>query len=147
MTAPRPDARQAARAMALALQGAAVTPDQVDHINAHGSSTPLNDPVETAAIKQVFGEHAYGLPITGAKGLLGHSLGAAGAIETVLGALTLEREFLPPTANLENPAPECDLGFVGPAGRHGRVDCILSNSFGFGGINACVVIARHGNGR
>jgi 3-oxoacyl-[acyl-carrier-protein] synthase II len=144
MTAPRPDGAQAARAMALALRDAHVAPERVDHINAHGSSTPLNDPVETAAIKAVFGERAYEIPVSGTKGLYGHPLGAAGAVEAVICALALEHDFLPPTVNLECPAPECDLDYVGVAGRSKHVDCILSNSFGFGGINACVVIARDG---
>ena len=146
MTAPRPDGKHAARAMALALRDAGIAPERVDHINAHGSSTPLNDPVETAAIKSVFGERAYAIPISGTKGLYGHPLGAAGAIEAVLCCLALERDFLPPTVNLECPAPGCDLDYVGPAGRQQRVNCVLSNSFGFGGINACVVIARDGAG-
>jgi 3-oxoacyl-[acyl-carrier-protein] synthase II len=144
MTAPRPDAASAVRAMSLALADAGVTPSEVDHINAHGSSTPLNDCAETAAIKAVFGEHAYHIPVSGTKSLHGHPLGAAGAIEAAVCALTLERDLLPPTANLEHPDPECDLDYVGPACRPQRVHCVLSNSFGFGGINAAVVIARDG---
>jgi len=141
MTAPRPDGRQAARAMELALADAGVSRREVDHINAHGSSTPLNDPAETAAIKSVFGEHAYRIPISGTKGLYGHPLGAAGALEAVISALALQHDTLPPTVNLENPDPACDLDYV-RAPRPHRVNTILSNSFGFGGINAAVVIAR-----
>ncbi len=142
MTAPRPDGQQAARAMALALKDADAAPQQIDHINAHGSSTLLNDPVETMAIKSVFGAHAYQIPVSGTKGLYGHPLGAAGAIEAVLCVLALQHDFLPPTLNLEDPDPLCDLDYVGSAGRRQHVNCILSNSFGFGGINACLVIAR-----
>ncbi len=142
MTAPRPDGRSAARAMSLAMRDAGITAEQVDHINAHGSSTPLNDPVEALAIKTALGTRAYSIPVSGTKGLYGHPLGAAGAIEAAICALTLERDFLPPTVNLEYPAPECDLDIIGPSGRSQHVDCIISNSFGFGGINACVVLAR-----
>lgn len=144
MTAPRPDGRSAARAMRLALRDAQLAPEQIGHINAHGSSTPLNDVTETLAIKQVFGEGAGRIPISGTKGLYGHPLGAAGAIEAVISVLALAHDFLPPTVNLECPAPECDLDYVGPTGRAARVDYILSNSFGFGGINACLVIGRDG---
>jgi len=143
MTAPRPDGSQAARAITLALQDAGVPPERIDHINAHGSATPLNDATETLAIKRALGEYAWRVPISGTKGLHGHPLGAAGAIEAAISCLVLEHDFLPPTANLENPAPECDLDVVGPKGRLQQVGCILSNSFGFGGINACLVIARH----
>ena len=145
MTAPDPEGTSAARAMRLALADGRIDAMQVDHINAHGSSTPLNDPMETGAIKQVFGEHAYHLPISGTKGMHGHPLGAAGAIEAVISLLALERDFLPPTANLECPGPGCDLDYVGPAGRAQHVDHILSDSFGFGGINACVLFGRHGS--
>ncbi len=145
MTAPRPDGASAARAMRLTLEDAGLAAEQVDHVNAHGSSTPLNDPVEAAAIKAALGPHAYKTPISGTKGLYGHPLGAAGAIEAAICALTLARDYLPPTVNLANKAPECDLDIVGPEGRKQQVDCIISNSFGFGGINACVVIARDGS--
>jgi 3-oxoacyl-[acyl-carrier-protein] synthase II len=141
MTAPRPDGQQAARAMKLALADAEMSPQDIDHINAHGSSTPLNDPAETAAIKSVFGEHAYRIPVSGTKGLYGHPLGAAGALEAVISALALRHDTLPPTVNLENPDPACDLDYV-RAPRPRRVSAILSNSFGFGGINASVIIAR-----
>ena len=144
MTAPQPEGKSAARAMTLALRDAGIPPERIDHINAHGSSTPLNDAVESAAIKTVFGAHAYRIPISGTKGLHAHPLGAAGAVEAAICALVLERDFLPPTVNLTCPGPGCDLDYVGPAGRKQRVEYLLSNSFGFGGINACVVIARDG---
>ncbi len=113
----------------------------MDHINAHGSSTSLNDVTETAAIKAVFGEHAYATPISGTKSLYGHPLGAAGAVEAVLSALTLQHQVLPPTVNLENPDPACDLDYVCALRPH-RVRTIVSNSFGFGGINVCLVFAQ-----
>jgi 3-oxoacyl-[acyl-carrier-protein] synthase II len=142
MTAPRPDGRQAARAMQLAMTDAHVGADDVGYVNAHGSSTPLNDPTETLAIKQVLGDRAHRIPISGTKGYYGHALGASGAIEAAICALALEREWLPPTVNLSHPDDACDLDFVPGDGRSQRVDCIVSNSFGFGGINAALVIGR-----
>jgi len=142
MTAPRPDGRQAARAMQLALVDACVAPGEVGYINAHGSSTPLNDSTETTAIKQVFGEHAYRLSVSGTKGYYGHALGASGAIEAAICALAMERRWLPPTINLERPDPACDLDCLRGEGRAAAPDVVLTNSFGFGGINAAVVLRR-----
>ena len=140
MTAPRPDGRQAARAIQLALADGDVAPGEVEYINAHGSSTPLNDPTETSAIKQVFGEHAYRLAISGTKGYYGHALGASGAIEAAICALALERGWLPPTLNLDRPDPQCDLDCLRGAGRTASPAAVVSNSFGFGGINAALVL-------
>ena len=140
MTAPRPDGRQAARAIQLALADGDVAPGEVEYINAHGSSTPLNDPTETSAIKQVFGDHAYRLAISGTKGYYGHALGASGAIEAAICALALERGWLPPTLNLERPDPQCDLDCLRGAGRTASPAAVVSNSFGFGGINAALVL-------
>jgi len=140
MTAPRPDGRQAARAMKLALADGAVMPGEVGYINAHGSSTPLNDPTETSAIKQVFGDHAYRLSISGTKGYYGHALGASGAIEAAICALALARGWLPPTLNLERPDPQCDLDCLPGGGRTAAPAAVVSNSFGFGGINAALVL-------
>ena len=142
MTAPRPDGRQAARAMQLALADGAVTPAEVGYINAHGSSTPLNDSTETKAIKQVFGDHAYRLSVSGTKGYYGHALGASGAIEAAICALALERGWLPPTINLERPDPNCDLDCLpgSGGGRTASPAAVVSNSFGFGGINAALVL-------
>ena len=142
MTAPRPDARQAARAMQLALADGHVAAQEIGYVNAHGSSTPLNDSTETAAIKQVFGDHAYRLLLSGTKGYYGHALGASGAIETAICALALAREWLPPTINLEEPDPACDLDCLPGDGRAATPDAVLSNSFGFGGINASLVLRR-----
>jgi 3-oxoacyl-[acyl-carrier-protein] synthase II len=143
MTAPRPDGSQAARAMRVALQDAHVDAGEIGYVNAHGSSTPLNDPTETLAMKQVLGEHAYRVPISGTKGYYGHALGASGAIEAAICALALDRRWLPPTVNLASPDPACDLDFVTGPGRAAEPETIISNSFGFGGINASLVMRRH----
>lgn len=142
MTAPRPDGSQAARSMRLALKDAHVTAGEVKYVNAHGSSTPLNDPTETKAIKDVFGDDAYSVAISGTKGYYGHALGASGAIETAISALAIEREWLPPTVNLTVADEACDLNFLPGTGRCERVEHVLTNSFGFGGINAALVLRR-----
>jgi 3-oxoacyl-[acyl-carrier-protein] synthase II len=142
MTAPRPDGSQAARSMRLALRDANITPDEVGYINAHGSSTPLNDPTETKALKEVFGERASKMPVSGTKGYYGHALGASGAIETAISALAISREWLPPTVNLAVADEACDLNFLAGTGRDARVEHVLTNSFGFGGINAALVLRR-----
>jgi 3-oxoacyl-[acyl-carrier-protein] synthase II len=142
MTAPLPTGAQAARAMRLALDDAHLSPTEIGYINAHGSSTPLNDPSETLAIKQVFGEHARRIPVSGTKGYYGHALGASGAFEAAICSLSLGDEWIPPTVNLDAPDPECDLDFVPRAGRAARVEHVMSNSFGFGGINAALVLRR-----
>jgi len=142
MTAPRPDGSQAARAMRGALAEAHVSPGEVGYINAHGSSTPLNDSTETGSIKQVFGDAAYRVPLSGTKGYYGHALGASGAIEAAICALAARRAWLPPTVNLETPDPACDLPQVTGAGRDLSPEVLLSNSFGFGGINAALVFRR-----
>lgn len=142
MTAPRPDGSQAARSMRIALRDANVTPGEVGYVNAHGSSTPLNDPTETRAIKDVFGDDAYRLRVSGTKGYYGHALGASGAIETAISALAIHREWLPPTVNLAVADDACDLNFLPGSGRCERVEHVLTNSFGFGGINAALVLRR-----
>ena len=142
MTAPRPDGSQAARSMRLAMRDANVVPHEVQYVNAHGSSTPLNDPTETRAIKDVFGDDAYSIRVSGTKGYYGHSLGASGAIETAISALAIEREWLPPTINLSVADEACDLNFLPGTGEDRRVEHILTNSFGFGGINAALVLRR-----
>jgi 3-oxoacyl-[acyl-carrier-protein] synthase II len=144
MTAPRPDGRQAARAIRLALADGHVEPNEVGYINAHGSSTQLNDPTETTAIKQVFGDHAYRLRVSGTKGYYGHALGASGAIEGAICALALARGWLPPTINLEHPDSGCDLDCLPREGRAATPSAVVSNSFGFGGVNAALVLRPHG---
>ena len=140
MTAPLPGGAQAARCMRNALADAGVAPDAVDYVNAHGSSTPLNDPTETAAIRTVFGAHADHVPVSSTKGYYGHALGASGAFEAAISALVLQRGWIPPTLNLTTPDPECDLDYVPNTGRDAQVQTVLSNSFGFGGINASLVL-------
>ena len=142
MTAPRPDGSQAAKAMQRALDDAGVAAHEIEYVNAHGSSTPLNDPTETIAIKRVFGDHAASLQLSGTKGYYGHALGASGAVETAICAQALVHEWLPPTVNLESPDDACDLDYIRGEGRSARVDHILTNSFGFGGINASLVLRR-----
>jgi len=142
MTAPRPDGSQAARSMRRALDDAGVSASEVGYVNAHGSSTPLNDRTETLAIKQVFGERAYSIPVSGTKGYYGHALGASGAIEAAICALALTHDWLPPTVNLAHPDEACDLDYIEREGRTSCPELMLSNSFGFGGINAALVFRR-----
>ncbi|HWB39768.1 MAG TPA: beta-ketoacyl-ACP synthase II [Gemmatimonadales bacterium] len=142
MTAPRPDGSQAARCIRNALAEARVSPGEVGYINAHGSSTPLNDPTETSSVKQVFGDHAYRLAFSGTKGYYGHALGASGAIEAAICALASRRRWFPPTVNLATPDPACDLDHVTGDGRPLDPDYMVSNSFGFGGINAALVFRK-----
>lgn len=142
MTAPRPDGSQAARCMRMALDDAHLQPHEIDYINTHGSSTPLNDSTETLAIKKVFGEHANTLALSGTKGYYGHALGASGAIEAAICSLALSNEWLPPTVNLAVADDACDLNFLPGEGMKTRVEHVLSNSFGFGGINAALVMRR-----
>lgn len=140
--APDEDGAGAARAVRWALDNAAIGPDEVDYVNAHGTSTPLNDLSETLAIKLAFGEHAYKTPISSTKSMIGHALGAAGALEAVACVKTILTGQIHPTINYENPDPACDLDYVANETRHQHVDTALSNSFGFGGQNACVVFRR-----
>jgi 3-oxoacyl-[acyl-carrier-protein] synthase II len=142
MTTPLPTGESCIRAMREALVDAQLAPDQVDYINAHASSTQLNDSAETASIKQVFGEHARQIPVSGTKGYYAHPLGATGAIEAALCALALDRQWVPPTINYQNPDAACDLDVVPNHGRAAKLNYVMSNSFGFGGINACVVLGR-----
>jgi 3-oxoacyl-[acyl-carrier-protein] synthase II len=142
MTAPAPDGEGAARCMRLALKDAGLAPTDVDYINAHGTSTEYNDANETKAIKTVFGEQAAKVAVSSTKSMTGHLLGAAGAVEGVYSMLTLYHGIIPPTINYENPDPECDLDYVPNKARKADVKVVLSNSFGFGGTNACVIFRR-----
>ena len=142
MTAPRPDGRDAARAIRAALADARMEPDRIGYVNAHGSSTPLNEPAEARAIRVAFGDLADGIPVSGTKGLYGHALGASGAFEAAITAMALDREVLPGTCNLEVPDPDIDLRLLRSA-TPARVDAAVSTSFGFGGMNAALVFARH----
>jgi 3-oxoacyl-[acyl-carrier-protein] synthase II len=140
MAAPRPDGAQAVQAMRLALSSARVAPEEVDHVSAHGSSTPLNDNTESQAIRLVLGEHADAVTVSGTKPFYGHALGASGAIEVAISCLAMQHGWAPPTLNLEEPGEGCDLDYVGPGGRDQVIRTVLSNSFGFGGINASLVL-------
>lgn len=142
ITAPAPEGTVQARCMELALQDAGIPPQAVDYINAHGTSTPLNDKNETMAIKALFGEHAYKLAISSNKSMIGHLLGAAGAVEFIATVLTLVHGVIPPTINLENPDPELDLDYVPNQARRQEVKVALSNSFGFGGHNATLLVKK-----
>ena len=137
-----PSAEAPARTMRWALLDGNMDPSAVDYINAHGTSTPINDAVETAAVKRVFGERAYAIPISSTKSMLGHALGASGAVEAAVCCLTIEREQIHPTINYEYPDPACDLDYVPNLSRPARVSTVLSNSFGLGGQNACLIFRR-----
>jgi 3-oxoacyl-[acyl-carrier-protein] synthase II len=143
ITAPAPEGEGAARAMKAALRSAGLAPEGIDYINAHGTSTDLNDKNETAAIKTVFGEHAYKIPVSSTKSATGHLIGAAGAVEAILCALTLRDGIVAPTINYEKPDPNCDLDYVPNTARKADVRTAMSNSFGFGGHNATLILQRH----
>jgi 3-oxoacyl-[acyl-carrier-protein] synthase II len=142
ITAPAPSGAGAAMCMDLVLKNADVEPKKIDYINAHGTSTPLNDPSETAAIKEIFGELAYKIPISSTKSMTGHLLGAAGAIEAIFSIKAMEEGVIPPTINQETPDPACDLDYVPNEARKVEARMVLSNSFGFGGHNACLVLSK-----
>ncbi len=142
MTAPLPSGESCIRTMRDALRDAELTPEQIDYINAHASSTQLNDSTETLSIKEVFGEHARRIPVSGTKGYTAHALGATGAMEVAICALALDREWIPPTINYQNPDPACDLDVVPNHGREAELNHVMTNSFGFGGINACVILGK-----
>jgi 3-oxoacyl-[acyl-carrier-protein] synthase II len=142
ITAPEPEGAEAARAIRIALEDAGISPDQVDYINAHGTSTGLNDKIETMAIKKVLGDHAYRTPVSSIKSMIGHSLGAAGALEAIACALSISTGWVPPTINYEQPDLECDLDYVPNQARQCPVRVAVSNSFGFGGHNGVLVLKK-----
>jgi len=142
ITAPDEDADGAARAMEAAIRDAGISPEQIDYINAHGTSTYLNDRNETKAVKRVFGEHAYQLAMSSTKSMTGHLLGAAGAVEAIFSILAIQDQILPPTINLDNPDEGCDLNYVAHTPQKRKVDYILSNSVGFGGTNGSLIFKR-----
>lgn len=143
ITAPDPHGQGAVMAMRNAIEDAHITPDNIDYINAHGTSTPLNDKTETMAIKKVFAEKAYNIPISSIKSMIGHPMGASGALEAVATVMAITTQILPPTINYEYPDPECDLDYVPNTARQHPVTTALSNSFGLGGQNACIILQKY----
>ncbi len=143
ITQPGEHGEGAARAMTTALQKAGLAPDDIQYLNAHGTSTPLNDKLETVAIKRAFGDYAYSLPISSSKSMTGHLMGAAGAIEAIVSVLVIQNGVIPPTVNYEVPDPDCDLDYVPNVARSVTVDAVMSNSLGFGGHNASLVFRRY----
>jgi 3-oxoacyl-[acyl-carrier-protein] synthase II len=143
ITAPEPEGLGAIASMRLALEDAGLAPEEIDYVNAHGTSTPMGDVAETKAIKKVFGDHAYRLAVSSIKSMTGHLLGAAGGVESVATVLTIYHGIIPPTINYDEPDPQCDLDYVPNKARESLVRAALTNSFGFGGTNATLVFRRH----
>jgi len=141
LTAPAEDGNGAFRSMRNALRSARLSPDKIDYINAHGTSTPLGDEIELGAVKRLFGDHAYELSMSSTKSAIGHLLGAAGSVEAIFAILALRDGVVPPTLNLDNPSPSCDIDLVPKRAKERRVRYALSNSFGFGGTNASLIFA------
>jgi 3-oxoacyl-[acyl-carrier-protein] synthase II len=141
ITSAHPDGQGAAQAMTAALNSAGLNAEEVDYINAHGTATPVNDPIESKAIKAAFGDCAYRTPVSSTKSMTGHAIGAAGALEAMICVKALEANVIPPTINLDTPDPDCDLDYVPHQARSKKLDVVMSNSFAFGGQN-CVLIFR-----
>ena len=142
VTAPEPEGRGAARAMKRALQRSGLEPESIDYINAHATSTEVGDTAETLAIKSVFGERAYAIPVSATKSMTGHMTTAAGAVEAAASVLAMQRNLIPPTINYENPDPTCDLDYVPNQARPATLNTVMSNSFGFGGINSVLIFGK-----
>jgi 3-oxoacyl-[acyl-carrier-protein] synthase II len=147
MCQPDPEGTQAVRCLQLALARAGVRPEQVDYVNAHGTSTPLGDRAESTVMKKAFGDHVYDVPISSIKAALGHMQGACGSVELGACCLAIRDNIIPPTINYEFPDPECELDVVPNVARHRRVDIAVSNSLGFGGRNTALVVERYRNGQ
>jgi len=145
ITSPSPNGEGASKCMKSALNDAGICPEEVDYINAHGTSTRYGDEIETSAIKRVFGDHAYKLCVSSTKSMIGHLLGASGGVEAVICSLSIHNRLVPPTINLDNPDPECDLDYVPHKARPVELNIAMSNSFGFGGTNACIILKRYSN--
>ena len=141
LTAPAEDGNGAFRSMRNALRRAGIAPDKIDYINAHGTSTPLGDEIELGAVKRLFGGHAYELSMSSTKSAIGHLLGAAGSVEAIFSILAIRDGVVPPTLNLDNPSPSCDIDLVPKQAKERKVNYVLSNSFGFGGTNASLIFA------
>jgi 3-oxoacyl-[acyl-carrier-protein] synthase II len=142
ITAPDPEGDAGVRCLQMAIEDAGITPDMIGYVNTHGTSTPLNDPLETKSIKKVFGDNVKDIPVSSTKSMTGHLLGAAGGIEAIISILAIRDGFLPPTINLQEPDPECDLDYIPNAGRKKDIDYAISNSLGFGGHNSALVFKK-----
>ncbi len=143
LTAPHPEARGGIQAIKMAIRMSGIQPEDIDYINAHGTSTPLNDPTETMAIKKALGDHAYKVKVSSTKSMMGHLIGAAGAVEAIVCVKAMEDQFFPPTINLEEADPACDLDYVPNKGYNGKIDITMSNSLGFGGHNGVLILKRY----
>jgi len=143
ITTPAPGGEGAVRCMRAGIRDAGISPDEINYINAHGTSTKYGDELETAAVKTVFGDHARSLCMSSTKSMTGHLLGAAGGVEAIFSVLSIYNSMVPPTINLENPDPECDLDYVPNRPKQVDVSCAMSNSFGFGGTNACLIFKKY----
>lgn len=146
ITQPQDDGNGAVRAMCLAVEKAGITPEEIDYVNAHGTSTPLNDRVETLALKTAFGDRAYKIPVSSTKSMTGHLIGAAGAVEAAVCVSAIQSGMIPPTLNLTNPSPECDLDYVPNVARQVEVNVAMSNTFGFGGHNSVLILKKYNGG-
>ena len=142
ITSPHPEGRGAAKSMNMALRKAGLVPEDIDYINAHGTSTPVGDPMEVSAVKKVFGDHAYKLAMSSTKSMHGHTLGAAGAIESLICILAMRDGIMPPTINLDNPDQLCDLNHVAHVAQKRELNIVLNNSFGFGGHNVSLIMTK-----
>ena len=142
LTAPHPEGIGAAKAIEMAMKDAGIKPEDIDYINAHGTSTPTNDPLETKSIKKALGDYAYKVKISSTKSMHGHCVGAAGGVEAIVCIKAIEDNYIPATINLENPDPECDLDYTPNVGVESKVDITMSNSLGFGGHNGIIIMKR-----
>lgn len=142
MTSPDPDGKGFVAAMTNALTDAELNPDQINYVNAHGTSTPMGDPIESNAVKTIMKDHASKVWISSTKSMTGHLLGAAGALESAFSAMTIDKQMAPPTINLDNPSPECDLDYIPHTAREGKINHVINNSFGFGGTNSCLIFSK-----
>ncbi|MGZ6419148.1 MAG: beta-ketoacyl-[acyl-carrier-protein] synthase family protein, partial [Pseudobdellovibrio sp.] len=143
ITSPDAEAGGFISAMTLALKDAGLNPEQINYVNAHGTSTPMGDPLETLAVKKVMGDHAKKVWVSSTKSMTGHLLGAAGAVETAFCAMAIKSQIAPPTINLDNPSDDCDLDYIPKKAREGKIDHVLNNSFGFGGTNSCLILSKY----